>query len=161
MLNRGTVCRIFITIIENYGVIVKVNKDLQIRDMLTSAKLYCTKGRLAILKVLFKADRPLSQDEIARRLGKKHFDKVTIYRTLESLLKVGLLHRAFIDKRACHYELAHNCTESQCHPHFTCTNCGSTHCLTKISLPMVKSPHKGYIIHRQQVRFEGLCPACA
>ena len=103
----------------------------------------------------------LSQDQIARLLGKKHFDKVTIYRTLESLLKVGLVHKAFIEKRACHYELAHNCTASQCHPHFTCTSCGKTHCLTEISLPMAKSPHKGFVIQRQQVRLEGLCPACA
>jgi hypothetical protein len=26
---------------------------------------------------------------------------------------------------------------------------------------MAKSPHKGFIIHRQQVRLEGLCPACS
>jgi len=101
--------------------------------MLKAAKLYCTKVRIAILKVLIKANKPLSQGQIAQRSGKKHFDKVTIYRTLESLLKVGLVHKAFIEKRAWHFELADNCTESQCHPHFTCTNCGSTHCLTEIS----------------------------
>ena len=140
---------------------MKPNLDLQSRTMLKTAELYRTKVRIAILKVLMKADEPLSQNQIARRLGKKHFDKVTIYRTLESLLKVGLVHKAFIEKRAWHFELADNCTESQCHPHFTCTNCGSTHCLTEISLPMAKSPHKGFVIHRQQVRFEGLCPACA
>ena len=140
---------------------MKPNLDLQSRTMLKAAKLYCTKVRIAILEVLMKADEPLSQDQIALRLGKKHFDKVTIYRTLESFLKVGLVHKAFIEKRACHFELAHNCTESQCHPHFTCTNCGKTHCLTEILLPMAKSPHKGFVIHRQQVRLEGLCPACA
>ncbi len=139
---------------------MKPNLDLQSRTMLKTAELYRTKVRIAILKVLMKADEPLSQNQIARRLGKKHFDKVTIYRTLESLLKVGLVHKAFIEKRAWHFELADNCTESQCHPHFTCTNCGSTHCLTEISLPMAKSPRKGFIIHRQQVRLEGLCPAC-
>lgn len=140
---------------------MKRNSDLQARRMLKAAKLYCTKVRIAILKVLIKANKPLSQGQIAQRSGKKHLDKVTIYRTLESLLKVGLVHKAFIEKRAWHFELADNCTESQCHPHFTCTNCGSTHCLTEISLPMAKSPHKGFVIHRQQVRFEGLCPACA
>ncbi len=140
---------------------MKANLDLQSRTMLKAAKLYCTKVRIAILKVLMRTDKPLSQEQIARRLGKKHFDKVTIYRTLESLLKVGLVHKAFIEKRAWHFELAHNCTESQCHPHFTCTNCGGTHCLIEISLPMAKSPHKGFVIHRQQVRLEGLCPACA
>jgi Fur family transcriptional regulator, ferric uptake regulator len=129
--------------------------------MLKAAKLYCTAGRVAILKVLLKAGKPISHDQIARRSGKGHFDKVTIYRTLESLLRVGLVHNAFVDKRARHFELAHRCTEQQCHPHFTCTRCGRTHCLTDIFLPMAESPHKGFIIHRQQVRLEGLCPTCA
>jgi Fur family ferric uptake transcriptional regulator len=140
---------------------MKENTDSQIRDMLKTSKLYCTEVRIAILKVLMTTDKPLSQEQLAQHLGAKSFDKVTIYRTLESLLKVGLVHKAFIEKRAVHYELAHNCTESQCHPHFTCTSCGNTHCLTEISLPMAESPHKGFIIQRQQVRLEGLCPACA
>ena len=129
--------------------------------MLKSAGLYCTVGRAAILKVLIEAAKPLSHYQIARRSGKNRFDKVTIYRTLESLLDVGLVHKVFMDKRARYFELSHNCTESQCHPHFTCTNCGETACLTSVTLPMAKSPHKGYIIRRQQVRLEGLCPACA
>ena len=134
---------------------------MQARRMLKTAKLYCTESRLTILEVLAKAGKPLSQDQIARRSGGKHFDKVTIYRTLESLLQVGLVHKAFMDKRAWHFELAHNCTEHQCHPHFTCSSCGDTHCLTEISLPMAKSPHQGFVIRRQQVRLEGLCPKCA
>lgn len=139
----------------------KPNPDTQARTILKTAALYCTQGRVAILKVLLKAGGPLSQDQIARLSGPGHFDKVTIYRTLESLLKVGLVHKVFVDKRARHFELAHHCTERQCHPHFTCTRCGDTHCLTEISLPMAQSPHKGFVIHRQQVRLEGLCPTCA
>ncbi|UCE50652.1 MAG: transcriptional repressor [Phycisphaerales bacterium] len=137
------------------------NLDKQALDMLKAAKLYSTQGRVAILKRLMKAGRPLSQDQIAQRSGKKRFDKVTIYRTLESLLNVGLVHKVFTDKRAQLFELAHNCTEQQCHPHFTCSNCGDTHCLTDMSLPMAESPHQGFIIRRQQVRLEGLCPKCA
>jgi len=139
----------------------KSNLEIKAREMLKAAKLYCTAGRVAILIVLMKAGKPLSQDQVARRSGKNHFDKVTIYRTLESLLGVGLVHKVFIDKRARHFELSHNCTESQCHPHFTCTSCGDTTCLTGVILPMVKSPYKGFVIRRQQVRLEGLCPACA
>ena len=137
------------------------NSDNQARKMLKAAKLYCTSGRVAVLKVLIKARKPLNQVLIARRLGKECFDKVTIYRTLKSFLDAGLVHKAFMEKRAWHFELAHNCTESQCHPHFTCICCGNTHCLMGMSLPMAKSPHRGFIIHRQQVRLEGLCPACA
>lgn len=139
----------------------KSDSDMQARRMLKTAKLYCTESRLTILGILAKAGKPLSQDQIARLSGEKQFDKVTIYRTLESLLQVGLVHKAFMEKRAWHFELAHNCTEHQCHPHFTCSNCGDTHCLTEISLPMAKSPHQGFVIHRQQVRLEGLCPKCA
>lgn len=140
---------------------MKNNSDKQAREMLKAAKLYCTKHRITILKVLLRTKRPLSQDQIARHCGKKHFDKVTIYRTFESLLKAGLIHKAFVDKRASHFELAHNCTEKQCHPHFTCTSCGNTHCLMDMSLPMAASPYKGFVIKRQKVHLEGLCPMCA
>lgn len=138
----------------------KPNSDSQTRKTLKAAKLYRTKGRVAILKVLAGAARPLSRKQIAQRLGKKQFDKVTIYRTLASLLKVGLVHQAFMAKRAWHFELAHKCSERQCHPHFTCTSCGSTYCLTEMSLPMAKSPYRGFIIRHQQVRLKGLCPEC-
>jgi len=139
----------------------QANSDNQARKMLKAAHLYCTSGRVAVLKVLIKAKKPLNQVQIARRLGTECFDKVTIYRTLKSFFDVGLVHKAFMEKRAWHFELAHNCTERQCHPHFTCICCGNTHCLMGMSLPMAKSPHRGFIIHRQQVRLEGLCPACA
>jgi Fur family ferric uptake transcriptional regulator len=137
------------------------NLEIEAREMLKAAKLYRTSGRIDILIVLMNAGQPLSQDQIAGLSGQKRFDKVTIYRTLKKLLEAGLVHKAYMDKRAWHFELAHNCTEHQCHPHFTCTSCGNTHCLMGISLPMAKSPYKGFVIQRQQVRLEGLCPRCA
>jgi Fur family ferric uptake transcriptional regulator len=140
---------------------MKKKTDKQAQEMLKAAKLYCTRHRVKILKVLLKATKPLSQDQIAHRCGRKHFDKVTIYRTLESLVKVGLVHKAFVEKRASYFELALHCTKEQCHPHFTCTNCGSTHCLREITFPMATSPHRGFVIHHQKVHLEGLCPACA
>jgi Fur family ferric uptake transcriptional regulator len=131
------------------------------RQMLKDARLYCTEPRLAILQVLLQAARPLRQDQVAEQLTLRALNKVTVYRTLESLVEVGLLHRAFTYKRAWYFELADHCTEHQCHPHFTCTNCGVTLCLTDILLPMARMSQKGFVINRQQVRLEGLCPACA
>jgi Fur family transcriptional regulator, ferric uptake regulator len=140
---------------------MKENIDTQICKMLKDAGLYHTVNRVLILKMLFEAGKPLSQETIATRSGKQHFDKVTIYRTLESLVIAGLVHKAFINKRASHFELAHRCSEHQCHPHFTCTNCGSTHCLTDVSMPLAQTHRKGFVINRQQVHLEGLCPACS
>ena len=135
--------------------------EVKARQMLKEAKLYCTEARIAILQTLLEAARPLRQDQIARQLAHRDLNKVTIYRTLESLVAVGLVHRAFTQGRAWHFELADHCTERQCHPHFTCTNCGVTHCLTEASVPIVRIARKGFVISRQQVRLEGLCPACA
>jgi len=134
--------------------------DEQARHMLRETKLYCTEARVAILRVLLEANGPLRQDQIAGWESHK-LNKVTVYRTLDSLAEAGLVHRAFLQTRAWHFDLADHCSEKQCHPHFTCTNCGVTRCMTDISLPLAKIPQKGYVISRQQVRLEGLCPACA
>ncbi|UCD48853.1 MAG: transcriptional repressor [Phycisphaerales bacterium] len=139
---------------------MKTELDTKARQMLKAAKLYRTEARIAVLKVLMQTRSPLRQNQIAKRLPAKHLNKVTIYRTLESLVDVGLVHRAFMQERAWHFELAHHCSATQCHPHFTCLSCGQTHCLTGISMPMAESPYKGFVISRQQVRLEGVCPAC-
>jgi len=135
--------------------------DDNARNMLKRARLYCTEARIAILKVLLLAARPLRQDQVAEQVAPPAMNKVTVYRTLESLVAAGLVHRAFTQDRAWYFELADHCTDRQCHPHFTCTHCGVTHCLTDISLPMARIPQRGFVIHRQQVQLEGLCPACA
>jgi len=140
---------------------MKENLDLQAREMLAEARLYRTRSRCAIVKVLLQADRPMRQEQIARQLGDEGLNKVTIYRTLESFERVGLIHRAYVQKRAGYFELARNCTASQCHPHFTCTNCGQTQCMVELRLPMVTGLREGFVLLRQQVRLEGLCPACA
>ncbi|UCG46435.1 MAG: transcriptional repressor [Phycisphaerales bacterium] len=140
---------------------MKGSLDNEARANLRAAKLYCTRCRVAILKLLGRSGGPLSQVQIARKLGGGQYDKVTIYRTLESLVNAGLVHKAFVQERAWHFELSDNCTERQCHPHFTCTGCGETHCFTGISIPMAEHAPKGFRIQRQQVRLEGLCPSCA
>jgi Fur family ferric uptake transcriptional regulator len=130
-------------------------------ELLGSVNLRRTSPRVAILAVLLGTDRPLAQQQIAARFGGHCPDKVTTYRTLETFVKAGLVHKAYLQDRKWHFELAHNCTETQCHPHFTCTNCSHTYCLPEMSLPMAKSPRKGFIIRHQQTRFKGLCPECA
>ena len=140
---------------------MSAQRDDKARRMLKEAGLYCTKARVAVLRALMEASSPLPQDRIAEGPAAGAFDKVTIYRTLESLTQAGLVHRAFMHSRAWHFELADHCTETQCHPHFTCVNCRQTLCLTGTSLPMVKIPHDGFVVSRQQVRLEGLCPDCS
>ncbi len=140
---------------------MKSDVKRKIENLLNSANLRRTSPRVAILTALLRSRKPITADQITADLAAGAPNKVTIYRTLETFLTAGLVHKAFLQERTWHFELSHNCTESQCHPHFTCTNCGNTHCLTKISLPMARSPHKGFVIHHQRIQLEGLCPTCS
>jgi Fur family ferric uptake transcriptional regulator len=139
---------------------MKIEIKEKINKLLDSVKLKRTEPRRTILEALLRANKPQTADEIIIAIGDESPNKVTVYRTLESLVGAGLVHRAFIDERSQRYELADKCTEHQCHPHFVCTDCGQTHCMTQVTVPMATSPPAGFVIHRQQVRLEGLCPSC-
>ncbi len=130
-------------------------------NLLGSVKLRRTNQRRTILAVLLNAKKPQTVDEIMTAISKGHANKVTVYRALESMVRTGLVHRALVRKRAEHFELADRCTDAQCHPHFTCVSCGATNCMVGVSIPLVKRLEEGFIIHRQQVHLEGLCPKCA
>jgi Fur family ferric uptake transcriptional regulator len=132
-----------------------------IDNLLGSMKLRRTDQRRTILEVLLNAKKPQTADEIMTAMSRKSANKVTVYRTLESMVRTGLVHRALVHKRAEHFELADRCTDAQCHPHFTCVSCGATNCVVGVSVPLVKRIEGGFIIHRQQVHLEGLCPRCA
>jgi Fur family transcriptional regulator, ferric uptake regulator len=130
-------------------------------EMLREAGLYSTHARISIVEALLESGHPMDKREIAAHLGKKGPDEVTIYRTLESLCNKGLVHKVFAEGRSGRYEMAHNCGHVQCHPHFTCRRCGVTECLTGVTIPLAKGLRKGFKLLRQQVRLEGICPACS
>jgi len=82
---------------------MKAALHIKAKDMLKGAGLYCTEARMAIVKVLLKTHSPLTQDQIAAKCDQRH-DKVTIYRTLTSLLETGLVHRALTGDKARQFE---------------------------------------------------------
>lgn len=128
-------------------------------ELLQSVNLRRTEPRLAILQVLLEADTPLAQEQIADEIGPNAPNKTTIYRTLTHLVEKNLVHQAYLEERTWHFELAHHCSEHQCHPHFTCNECLQTQCLTGIEAALVKLP-KGFKMHRQQIHIEGICLNC-
>jgi Fur family ferric uptake transcriptional regulator len=133
----------------------------RIDNLLDSAKMKRTRPRRTILEILLACNRPQTADEIVSAMGNTRPNKVTVYRTLESMVEGGIVHKAFVEERSQYYELADKCTEHQCHPHFVCTDCGHTRCLHDVSVSMATNTPVGFIIQRQQIRLEGLCPRCA
>lgn len=133
-----------------------MNKSTE--NILKNSNLRNTQGRTSILEILTKAGKPITQEQIAVKL-KKTLNKTTIYRNLESFLKVGMVHRVFLNQRMWAYELSHNCSENQCHPHLICRKCKKTTCITNSNIPLFDNI-PGFKIERQKILFEGLCPGC-
>lgn len=128
--------------------------------LLRAQRLRRTPCRERVLALLLRVRRPLSHDQILRRLGRRT-DRVTVYRTLDALVRVGLVHRVFADRRNRLFETADRCSSRACHPHFTCRECGRTVCLTGVRVPRVRRTRAGFVFERQRILIEGLCPACA
>ena len=135
--------------------------DDKLGEMLDAAELKKTRARLLILDVLLKAGTPLTQEQIGQELGDLAPNKVTIYRALQSLTETEIVHEAFTKDRATYFELGHNCSAHQCHPHFTCTSCNETQCMVGVKIPMAKLPNNGFTVEHQKVELQGLCPSCS
>ena len=123
--------------------------------------LRLTPTRQSVLGVLLRAARPMSRQEIVATLKEERPDAVTVYRALERLADAGLVHQTYLEDRHRRYEAAHRCREDRCHPHFTCRVCRRTSCMEDAVVPLVKNLAAGYVLERQKVLVEGLCPTCA
>jgi Fur family transcriptional regulator, ferric uptake regulator len=119
-----------------------------------------TQSRAAILAALIEADRPMTPEQICTAID-HDINKVTVYRNLEIFVDADIVHKAFVQERSWHYELADHCSSQQCHPHFRCVNCGKNHCFKNARLPMFEPCEPGFVIKHQKVQIEGLCPNCS
>lgn len=132
-------------------------------QLLETNGLRRTIAREAILQLLTDARRPLShQDILKRRKGTASFDRVTVYRTLETLQEAGLLHR--IQGMDGSWRFCRHKSEStgKCagnHIHFLCSRCDQMSCLPEQPLPWVAAP-AGATIHSKQLVVHGHCAAC-
>lgn len=131
-----------------------------VRKLLKEAGLRNTKQRITVLELLLRKGVPLSHAEVSEMLAEP-MDKVTLYRTLQTLQSVGIVHQVQgLDGvwRFC----AHDPGVEGCpgdHPHFLCLTCGTMQCLTDQSLPRVDVP-EGVEVGGKQLVIYGTCADC-
>jgi len=114
------------------------------------------------LEIISEARRPLTHQEIATRPEADEFDRVTLYRTLATLERAGLLHRVQGTDGSWRF-CFHAQEQVECpgdHPHFLCLSCGEMSCLTGQPLPWVSVPEKARVLGKQLV-VHGHCARCA
>jgi Fur family ferric uptake transcriptional regulator len=135
----------------------------EIKDILKRNSLSVTGSREKILGLFLHEQGALAHGDIEKRAGEK-FDRVTVYRTLQTFVEKGIIHTIPTADNSIRYALCKDqCTEGHHHDHhihFMCTHCGNTYCLDDVGTPDVKLP-KGYVSTHIEVVVDGVCKACS
>lgn len=134
----------------------------RIATILRENKLSVTAGRQKILQLFLHATGALSHADIEKKTG-EHFDRVTVYRTLNSFVDKGIIHVIPSSDNSIRYALCKDdCEEGHHHDHhvhFQCSQCTNTFCLDEIVTPSVIVP-AGYKATSIQVLVQGICKDC-
>lgn len=136
--------------------------SIGIKDILKRNQLSVTASREKILNLFLEESGALSHGDIERKAGEK-FDRVTVYRTLQTFVEKGIVHTIPTSDNSILYALCKdNCGEGHHHDHhvhFVCSNCNNTYCLDDVVTPEIKLP-KGYASRQIEVVVAGICKNC-
>lgn len=134
----------------------------QIQEILKKNQLSVTDSRSKILELFLQQNGALAHGDIEKKSGAS-FDRVTVYRTLQTFVEKGIVHTIPTADNAIRYALCKDeCSEGHHHDHhvhFICKQCGTTLCLDDITVPDVRLP-KGYQSAQVEVVVKGVCKDC-
>lgn len=137
-------------------------KTLQSDVLLKRNGLSITASRRKILQLFLEQTGALAHGDIEKKAAEK-FDRVTVYRTLQTFVDKGIIHTIPTADNAIRYALCKDeCSEGHHHDHhvhFVCSNCNITFCLDDVVTPELKLP-KGYVPDHIEVVVEGRCRNC-
>jgi Fur family ferric uptake transcriptional regulator len=134
----------------------------EVADILKRNQLSVTDSRRKILELFHQNRKALAHSDIEKQTGVQ-FDRVTIYRTLQTFVEKGIVHTIPTADNAVLYALC----KDECagghhhdnHVHFICDVCGTTYCLENVTTPEVKLP-AGFTAQQTDVVVSGKCANC-
>jgi len=134
----------------------------QVQQVLKRNQLSVTESRSKILELFLHQNGALAHADIEKKSG-SNFDRVTVYRTLQTFVEKGIIHTIPTSDNSILYALCKDeCSQGHHHDHhihFVCDRCNNTLCLEEIEVPEVKLPH-GYISTGTEVLVHGVCKTC-
>lgn len=137
-------------------------KEGIVDNILKRNRLSITGSRKRILELFLQNNGALAHADIEKKTGER-FDRVTVYRTLQSFLEKGIIHTIPTADNSVMYALCKDdCEEGHHHDnhvHFVCTECNSTTCLEGVMVPLVKLP-SGFNATDYQMVVKGICKNC-
>ncbi len=139
---------------------------MQIRDpgaILKNAGFRATKPRLLLLELLEKSHTPLSIHDIVAKLINDDIDRVTVYRSIEAFVRIGVVREVDFQGQLARYELPD--TEYD-HHHIVCTKCHKIEDFIGCDVERIekKALHQSRSFSRissHSFDLYGLCNSCA
>ncbi|MDG1849839.1 MAG: transcriptional repressor [Flavobacteriales bacterium] len=134
--------------------------SVQLKELLRKRNLKATHTRLSLLNKMHAYGSAMSHSVIQKQM--QPIDRVTLYRTIESLHEKGIIHKAFQENNETFYAICGSSCNTQAHKHdhahFKCLKCNTVSCqeldeTLKISLP-------NYEINKVSIHIEGICDLC-
>ena len=125
-------------------------------DILKEKGLKKSAQRIAIISILLDKQIPLTESDIKAEMGDM-YDRITFYRTIQTLLETNIIHRITVDNITVKYAL--NNAKSHSHIHFYCKVCHSVTCLEDIPLQEYRLP-EGFGQEECEVLIKGICNQC-
>lgn len=131
------------------------------RQALNVSGLRITSQRALILEVIRHGEGHLDADEVYRQARQKQprLSLSTVYRTLQTLKKLGLVEEVHFDEAHHHYEIKPPAE----HHHLVCLSCGQ---VIEFRYPLARlikrnvTAAKDFEITGSEVRMTGYCPTC-
>jgi len=134
----------------------------EVFDILRKNQLSVTDSRKKILELFLHSGNAMAHMDIEKKTGEK-FDRVTVYRTLQTFMEKGIIHTIPTSDNSIKYALCkEECSEGHHHDnhvHFICEECGSTYCLEDVTIPNVQLP-AGYKAAQVNMVVNGVCREC-
>jgi Fur family ferric uptake transcriptional regulator len=134
----------------------------QIEEILKKNNLSVTDSRQKIMQLFLNSDGALAHADIEKKTGES-FDRVTVYRTLQSFVEKGIIHLIPTRDNSIKYALCKDDCEAghhhDNHVHFICDECNKTICLDDVTVPQVKLP-KGFTPQHAEMVVNGICEEC-
>lgn len=133
------------------------------RRYLRDNGLPVTQQREAVAEVVFASSKHLSVEEIESELRDRgeRIGKATVYRTLEMLVKSGLVEEHDFGEGFKRYE--HLFGQKPVREHLVCTVCGKVdeiHSTELVRLQEEEARRHGFQPARYRLQIYGLCAAC-
>lgn len=156
---RAAVTHVFLVPPSHGARMIDLSRE-EAKRRIHEAGLRATAPRVAVLRLLASADRPLSHTGVVKAIGVDGWDQATLYRNLIKLVEADLARVASKVGGIDRYEARRKDDAPHLHPHFSCRVCGSVECLPDARLTGAFGGRWNQSLKTSEVQLIGDCPDC-